>query len=466
MVVCYLAILYLPLLSCSTLPEIKYITQESCLLALPSGHFCMKRFLLYFFLLSFFPVFALGQKVIAIQIDGTINPASADFIHNAIEKAGEEKAECLIIRLNTPGGLLTSTRSIVSDLLVSPVPVIVYVSPGGAHAGSAGVFITMAANIAAMAPATNIGAAHPVAMQGGMDSTMNSKATNDAAAFIRSIAEKRNRNLDWAEDAVRNSVSITETEALQKNVIDIIAVTEKDLLSQIDGKVVRLPFGEHVLQTKNAEVQTYSMSVWEKILNIISDPSIAYILLLLGMYGLMFELYNPGAMLPGIVGVISLILAFYSMHSLPVNYAGLALIVFGIILFILEIKIVSNGLLTIGGIVSLLLGSMMLIRTTSGLELARISRVVIFSATLVTALFFLFVVGVGLRAQRRKVVTGREGLGGITGIAMETLNPVGIIMLEGEIWNAESVGGEIKKGESVKVREMKDLKVYVEKANV
>lgn len=409
------------------------------------------------------PAFAFGQKVISIQIDGTINPASADFIHNAIERASEAKAECLIIHLNTPGGLLTSTRNIVSDLLVSPVPVIVYVSPGGAHAGSAGVFITMAANIAAMAPGTNIGAAHPVSMQGGMDSTMNSKATNDAAAFIRSIADKRKRNLDWAEDAVRNSVSITETEALEKNVIDIVAVTEKDLLSQIDGKRVQLPFGERVLQTKNAVIETYGMSVWEKILNIISDPSIAYILLMLGMYGIMFELYNPGAMLPGIVGVISLILAFYSMHSLPVNYAGLALIIFGIILFILEIKIVSHGILAIGGVVSLLLGSMMLIRTSSELELAKISLGVIFSVTIVTALFFLFIIGIGLKAQRRKVITGREGLPGVTGVAMGLLDPLGLVMVEGEIWNAESVSGDIQKDEKVRVREMKDLKLYVEK---
>ncbi len=423
----------------------------------------MKRFLLYFFLISFLPAFAFGQKVISIQIDGTINPASADFIHNAIERASEAKAECLIIHLNTPGGLLTSTRNIVSDLLVSPVPVIVYVSPGGAHAGSAGVFITMAANIAAMAPGTNIGAAHPVSMQGGMDSTMNSKATNDAAAFIRSIADKRKRNLDWAEDAVRNSVSITETEALEKNVIDIVAVTEKDLLSQIDGKRVQLPFGERVLQTKNAVIETYGMSVWEKILNIISDPSIAYILLMLGMYGIMFELYNPGAMLPGIVGVISLILAFYSMHSLPVNYAGLALIIFGIILFILEIKIVSHGILAIGGVVSLLLGSMMLIRTSSELELAKISLGVIFSVTIVTALFFLFIIGIGLKAQRRKVITGREGLPGVTGVAMGLLDPLGLVMVEGEIWNAESVSGDIQKDEKVRVREMKDLKLYVEK---
>ena len=425
----------------------------------------MKRLLPYYFFFLFFPGMLHAQKVVSIQIDGTINPASADFIHNAIERAGEAKAECLVIRLNTPGGLLTSTRNIVSDLLVSPVPVIVYVSPGGAHAGSAGVFITMAAHIAAMAPGTNIGAAHPVSMQGGMDSTMSSKATNDAAAFIRSIADKRKRNLDWAEDAVRNSVSITATEALQKNVIDIVAATEKDLLSQIDGKLIQLPFGEHVLQTKNAAIETYSMSVWEKILNIISDPSIAYILLMLGMYGIMFELYNPGAMFPGIVGVISLILAFYSMHSLPVNYAGLALIIFGIILFILEIKIVSHGILAIGGIVSLLLGSMMLIRTSSGLELAKISLGVIISATLVTALFFLFIIGLGLKAQRRKIVTGREGLPGITGVAMGLLSPFGLVMLEGEIWNAESVDGDIQKDEKVRVKEMKDLKLYVEKVN-
>lgn len=424
----------------------------------------MKRYLLYF-VIVLLPLITFGQKVISIQIEGAINPASADFIHQAIEKAGNENAACLIIQLNTPGGLLTSTRSIVGNLLESQVPVIVYVSPGGAHAGSAGVFVTLAANIAAMAPATNIGAAHPVAMQGSMDSTISMKATNDAAAFIRSIADKRHRNLEWAEQAVRYSVSITDSEALQKNIIDIIAENVNDLLSQADGRTVQLPGGEKVLHLKNATVEEYKMSSWEKMLNIISDPSIAYILLLLGFFGIVFELYNPGAILPGIVGVISLILAFYSMYSLPVNYAGLALIIFGIVLFILEIKIVSHGLLTIGGIVSLLLGSMMLIRTTSDLEMASISKTVIFTATGVTALFFLFIVGFGLKAQRRKVVTGREGLGGSTGIVMETLNPEGIIMLDGEIWNAVAVGDEIQEGENVRVVEMKDLKVYVEKIN-
>lgn len=426
----------------------------------------LKQYLLPGLWLLFIPALSWGQKALSIQVEGAINPASAEFIHNAIDRAEKESYECLIIRLNTPGGLLTSTRAIVGDLLVSPVPVIVYVAPGGAHAGSAGVFITMAAHIAAMAPATNIGAAHPVSMQGGMDSIMSSKATNDAAAFIRSIAEKRNRNLEWAEDAVRNSVSITEKEALEESVIDLIASSEKDLLEQIDGRVVLLPFKEQVLQTKNAVVQAYSMSVWEKLLNIISDPNVAYILFLLGLYGIMFELYNPGAMIPGIVGVISLILAFYSMHSLPVNYAALALIIFGVVLFILEMKIVSHGILTIGGIVSVLLGSIMLIRTTSGLELARISRSVIFSATAVTTLFFLFVVGMGIRAQSRKVVTGREGLSGAIGEAMSPLNPYGRVMVDGEIWNAESVGGLIQKGEKVRIKEMKNLKVFVEKIRV
>jgi len=325
----------------------------------------MKRILSYCIFLFLFPLVTDAQTVISIKIDGSINPASADFIHNAIEKAAREKAECIIIHLNTPGGLLKSTRVIVSDILESSVPVVVYVSPGGAHAGSAGVFITLAAHIAAMAPGTNIGAAHPVTMQNQMDSTMNEKATNDAAAFIRSIAEKRHHNIEWAENAVRKSFSYSEIEALEDSAIDLIAKNEQELLSKINGKEVELSSGMKILQTANATVKEHKMSVWEKMLDIISDPNIAYILFLLGMYGLIFELYNPGSILPGIVGVIALILALYSMHTLPINYAGLALIVFAIILFLLEIKIVSHGLLAIGGIVSLLLGSMMLIKSGS-----------------------------------------------------------------------------------------------------
>ena len=425
----------------------------------------MKRILSYCIFLLLVPAVTDAQTVISMKVDGTINPASANFIHNGIEKAAREKAECIIIHLNTPGGLLKSTRVIVGDILASPVPVVVYVSPGGAHAGSAGVFITLAAHIAAMAPGTNIGAAHPVALQNQMDSTMNEKATNDAAAFIRTIAEKRNRNIEWAENAVRKSFSYSEIEALEDSAIDIIAKNETELLAKINGKVVELNAGTKTLNTANATVKEQKMSVWEKLLDIISDPNIAYILFLLGLYGLLFELYNPGAILPGIVGVIALILALYSMHTLPINYAGVALIIFAVILFLLEIKIASHGLLAIGGVISLLLGSMMLIRSDSSLEMVKISRGVIIGATIVSALFFLFVVGFGIRAQQRRVVTGIEALTGDIGEVVETLSPTGTIKVQGEIWNAESLGGTIDKGEKVRIKEMKNLKLFVEKIN-
>lgn len=423
----------------------------------------MKRILPYYF---FFLPFALSaQTVVTIKINGSINPVVADYIHDGIEKAQHETAACLIIYLNTPGGLVQSTRVIVGSIMESPVPVIVYVSPGGAHAGSAGVFIAMAAHIAAMAPGTNIGAAHPVGIGQQTDSIMNEKGVNDAAAFIRTIADKRKRNMQWAEEAVRRSVSVTEKEALDKKVIDLIAVGEQDLLNQLDGKRVDLEAATVTLHTKGARIVPYEMSFVEKILNILSDPSISYIFLLLGMYGILFELYNPGAILPGIVGVIALILAFYSMHSLPINYAGLALIIFSVVLFLLEVKIASHGLLAIGAVVSLLLGSMMLIRSNSSLEFVRISLAAIISSTIVSALLFLFIIGMGLKAQRRKVVTGLEAMAGALADAMDTLDPTGTVMLQGEIWNAESLTGRINKGEKVVVKEMRNLKLYVEKAN-
>jgi len=422
----------------------------------------MKRILSYCLFIFIFPIVTDAQTVISMKIDGTINPASADFIHGGIKKAVDEKAECIIIHLNTPGGLLKSTRIIVSDILESPVPVIVYVSPAGAQAGSAGVFITLAAHIAAMTPGTNIGAAHPVTMQQQMDSTMNEKVTNDAAAFIRTIAEKRNRNIEWAERAVRRSYSYSETEALEDSVIDLVAKNEKELLQKINGKQVTVADGTKTLNTAAASVKVHEMTVWEKILDIISDPNIAYILFLLGLYGLLFELYNPGVILPGIVGFIALILALYSMHALPINYAGLALIIFAVILFLLEIKIVSHGLLAIGGIISLFFGSMMLMKGSS-LDMARISRTVIISATVVSALFFVFVLGFGIRAQRRKIVTGIEGFVGANGEVLTTLEPTGTVTVRGEIWNAESLAGNIGKGEKIIVRQMKNLKLYVER---
>lgn len=411
--------------------------------------------------------FAYAQKSVVevIQLDGTINPAASDFIHSAIDRSIEEQAQCLIIELNTPGGLLKSTRVIVTDLLNAAVPVIIFVSPSGSQAASAGVFVTLAAHIAVMAPGTNIGAAHPVTIGEGQtqDSVMMGKITNDAAAFIRTIAEKRSRNVQWAEEAVRKSVSITENEALKQKVIDYVAKNIDDLLKQIDGKQVDLPSGKKTLAVKDAEIRTIPMGWRHKILDILSDPNIAYVLLMLGFYGLLFELYNPGSILPGIVGVISIILAFYSLHTLPVNYAGLGLIIFAIVLFIAEIKVQSHGLLAAGGILSLILGSMMLIDTEPSFEFVRLSWSVIIPTVVLTAGFFLFAIGMGIRAQRRKPTTGREALVGEVGVTIDTLSPKGQVRIHGEIWNAEAEGGKIQSGKRVRVIKVENLQLKVTK---
>lgn len=425
----------------------------------------MPRLLFYLIFSLFLPLLLPAQKVVSIHIDATINPAIADFIHRSIETAQKEKASCLLIHLNTPGGLLKSTRVIVSDIMQSPVPVVVYVSPGGAHAGSAGVFITMAAHIAAMAPGTNIGAAHPVSSGGQMDTIMSEKVTNDASAFIRSIAQKRHRNAEWAVNAVRNSESVSENEALENNVIDLVAISEKELLEKIDGKTVETASGTVALQTKNAEVKDMQMGWVAKLLNIISDPNVAYILFMLGLYGLMFELYSPGTILPGIIGGICIILALYAMHTLPVNYAGLALIVFAVILFLLEIKVVSHGLLGIGGVVSLFLGSVMLFRSGTDWEIARISWGVIISTVVITSLFFLFIIGLGLKAQRAKPSTGIEGMIGETGEAINELNPMGNVRVRGEIWNGKVMNGIIGAGQKIKVTAVQNLTLIVELVN-
>lgn len=408
--------------------------------------------------------FAQTTRVHVVRVDGAINPASADYIESGIKQADEQRAECLVIQLNTPGGLLKSTRIIVSSILESRIPVIVYVSPSGSQAASAGVFVTMAAHVAVMAPGTNIGAAHPVTMEGQQDSIMMEKATNDAAAFIRTISEKRHRNIQWADSAVRKSLSITETEALKKQVIDTIAANVNDLLEKIHGKSVETTSGKHTLNTKEAEIVSVEMTFQQKILGILSDPNIAYILFMLGVYGLLFELYNPGSILPGIVGVISLILAFYSLHTLPINYAGLALIIFSIILFILEIKVVSHGLLTIGGVISLVLGSLMLIKTGSTLDFVEISWQVIASVVTVTVVFFLFAIGLGIKAQRRQPTTGAEGIIGEVGETISDLDPKGQVRVHGEIWFAESLDGTIGAGTRISVAEVSNLKLKVKKA--
>lgn len=415
-------------------------------------------------LISFCSFYSYGQKVFSITVDGSINPASASFIERAIDEAAAGKAICILLHLNTPGGLLKSTRVIVSKILKSPIPVIVYVSPGGAQAGSAGVFITLAANLAVMAPGTNIGAAHPVNLQGGMDSIMGTKVTNDAAAFIRTIALVRNRNMEWADSAVRNSISITAAEALENKVIDLIADNDLDLLDKVDGRTIEMESGDQVLHTSGKEVEVLQMTLLEKFLNLISDPNIAYILMMIGFYGLLFELYSPGTIFPGIVGIISLILAFYTMHTLSVNYAGLALIIFGIILFLLEIKITSHGLLAIGGVISLLLGSFMLLPATNPLENLKISKTVIILFSAFTALFFLFIVGMAVKAQKHKPSMGIEALRGEIGEALEDLCPGGTVRMKGEVWKAESISGNINKGQKVRIKEIDSFTLLVEQA--
>ena len=422
----------------------------------------MKKYFYIFILVFSFTANAQSQVYI-LSIDGTINPAASDYIVMGISKANEENAECIIVKLNTPGGLLKSTRVIVSEFLSSQVPVIVYVTPGGAQAASAGVFITMAANIAVMAPGTNIGAAHPVSTQGQMDSTMSEKVTNDAAAFIRTISEKRKRNIKWAEEAVRESVSITENEAVKKNVVNLIAKNIPDLLEKINGEKVETAGGEKILNTGNVKIVNYDMNFSQKLLNVLSDPNISYILFMLGLYGLLFEIFSPGAIFPGVIGGICIILAFYAMHTLPINYAGLALIIFAVILFILEIKIVSHGILMIGGVISLILGSIMLIDVKSMWGVLTISWEAITMMVAITILFFFVIIGLGIRAQRKKPSTGEEGIVGELGKAISDLNPNGLVRVHGEIWDAETSDEKIETGSRIVVEQVNKLKLKVKK---
>ncbi len=393
-----------------------------------------------------------GEKVILIRVDGAIGPASAEYIVNSVDLAEKEHVEALVIEMNTPGGLLESTRRIVQSILSSSVPVIVYIYPAGSRAGSAGVFITLSANIAAMAPGTNIGAAHPVGGGVGSDtsSVMSEKITNDAAAFVRAIAQKRHRNAAWAEDAVRHSISNSESEALKDGVIDLVSPNLDSLLRQVNGREVETAAGMVTLKTADAKVEFVPMNWREEFLGVISDPNITYILMMIGIFGIMFELFNPGSILPGVVGAISLILAFYAFQTLPVNYAGLALILLAIVLFVAEIKIVSHGILAIGGVISMFLGSVMLIR--SPFELVSISLTLIVTTVVVATVFFLWVVGLGLRAQQRKPTTGLEGMLGESGTVMTPIKPgsVGQVSVHGEIWKA-TADRSLKVGEEIVV---------------
>ena len=406
--------------------------------------------------------FPQSKSAEVIIIDGVINPIVAEFITKAIRRAASEKAECLVIQMDTPGGLDLSMRSIIKEMLNSDIPVIVYVSPGGARAASAGAIITLAADIAAMAPGTNIGAAHPVSLGGGkMGDEMAAKVENDAAAYVESIAIKRNRNKDWAVKAVRESVSITEKEALKINVIDLIASDLNDLLSQIDGREIKTALGIKKLETKNIAVNYSEMGVRERILDTLSNPNIAYILMMVGMLGLYFELSNPGAIFPGVIGGISLILAFFAFQTLPVNYAGILLIILALVLFILEIKVTSFGMLSVGGIISLTLGSLMLF--DSSVPFLRVSFDFIIPVVTITSAFFILAIYLAVKAQRRKPATGKEGLLGSTGIVKSKIDPQGKVFIHGEYWDATS-DEMIPEDTQVEVIEVKDIGIKVKKS--
>jgi membrane-bound serine protease (ClpP class) len=410
------------------------------------------------------PASAAPQPVAIIEIEGVISPVTLRLVSLAIDRAQAERAQALIIQLDTPGGLERSMRAIVQRMMNAEVPVVVYVAPTGARAASAGVFITMAAHVAAMAPATNIGAASPVMVGGTADKTLMKKIENDAAAFIRTVAIERGRNADWAEKAVRDAVAITERDALKLKVIDLIADSVPDLLDKIDGRVIKLPKGPVTLATKGAPVRPIEIGFRDRFLNVITDPNVAYVLMMLGMIGLFFELSNPGVILPGVIGGISLILAFFAFQSLPINYAGLLLILFGIVLLIAEIKIVSHGVLAIGGMVSMALGSLMLFDAP---EVGfRVSWWVIGPTVGATAGLFLFVVAAGVRALGRPPTTGAEGLVGKTGTVRERLGPEGQVMVSGELWRAVAEGEPLEPGAQVRIVAVDGLTLKVAKAEV
>jgi membrane-bound serine protease (ClpP class) len=399
-----------------------------------------------------------------ITVSAAITPAAARYIVQSIDEAYAQGSAGLIILLDTPGGLDLSMRDIVKELLNSNIPVIVFVYPSGARAASAGVMITMAAHVAAMAPGTNIGAAHPVAMGvgGKMDKTMAEKVENDAVAYVKGIAKKKGRNVEWAERAVRKSESITAEEALKLKVIDFVATDVGQLLANIDGKTVALPSKTVTLYTKGAIINEKKMGLRERILTTLSDPNIAYLLLMIGLAGLYFEFAHPGAILPGVVGGIALILAFFALQTLPVNFAGVLLILFGIILFIAEIKIVSHGMLSVAGVISLVLGSLLLFE--SPIPALRVSLIVMIPTIIIISLFFIAIIGLAVKAQMRKPATGVEGMVGEKGNAVTPIHEDGKVFMKGDYWNAYS-SEMIEAGEKVEVVRMKGLTLEVKRTS-
>lgn len=394
------------------------------------------------------------------RVHDAIGPVSARFMADAIERAEAEKAECVLFELDTPGGLDDSMRLVIKRMLGAQVPVVVYVAPAGARAASAGAFITLAAHVAAMAPNTVIGAAHPVSVGGeAMETNMSAKVENDAAALIRSLAEKRGRNVDWADSAVRQSVSLSETEALAKKVIDLVAPSLDALVKDLDGRVVQINGAPRTIRTVNAICLETQMTWRDRFLAFISNPNVAYLLFMLGLLGIYFELSNPGAILPGTVGVIAIILALFAFQTMPINIAGIALMLLAVILFILEAKIVSNGVLFLGGLVSMVIGSLMLIDAPD--PALRVSLQVIFGAVAVTGAFFAVGAWLSAVALLRRPFSGAPGLVGLEGDARSAINAEGgCAFVAGAHWNARA-DREIPAGTRVRILEVTGMTLKV-----
>jgi len=395
-----------------------------------------------------------------IKISSAITPPVADYILQSLNIAGKSGADGLVILLDTPGGLDLAMRDIVKGILGAPLPVIVYVSPSGARAASAGMIITIAAHVAAMAPGTNIGAAHPVGIGigGGGDKVMMEKVENDAVAYAVSIARQKGRNVEWVEKAVRKSESIPADEALQLRVVDWVAKDLNALFEQINDQQVRVQDRTQLLKTKGAILHEIKMNLRQKVLTTLSDPNIAYILLLVGLAGLYFEFAHPGAILPGVIGGISLIMSFFAMQTLPVNYAGIALIIFGLILFIAEITVISHGILSLGGVVSLLLGSLLLFDSPD--PALRVALKVMIPALIIVSAFFIFIVSLVVKAQIRKKHTGPEELIGVEGLAVTDIHENGKTFIRGEYWDSWSES-PVEKGKTVKVERVEGMKIKV-----
>lgn len=404
----------------------------------------------------------LPTPVAMIVVKHVINPSTADFVVESVKRAERENAQCLVIMLDTPGGLIDSTREIVQSFFASTIPVIVFVAPSGARAGSAGVFITMASHVAAMAPGTNIGAAHPVGGSGeDIQGDMKQKVVNDAVAQVRSWAQERGRNVDWVEKAIRESASITDKEALELKVVELSANDMTDLLNKLNRREVNMGGGKKItLNTEGAQIIEYKMSLKQKIVSTISQPNIAYILLLIGMLGLFLEYVHPGTLVPGIVGGICIIL-FFVVQNLPINYVGVALILLAVIFFIAEIFVTSFGLLTIGGIISFVIGAILLFDTPT--STVTVSRSVIYPTVAVFAAAFLGAGLLVLKSQFKKPISGKEGLIGGIGEARTDIAPTGTVFFHGEFWTAHS-RTPIPQGAKVKVLAVKDMKLEVEKA--